>query len=304
MGEVWQGRHALLNRPSAIKLIRQDALQADPVVRQNLEQRFQREAEATSQLRYPHTVELYDFGVTEDADFFYVMEFLDGVDLEAMVKQHGPVSPARAIFFLRQACMSLGEAHSIGIVHRDIKPANLFACRLGPHFDWLKLPDFGIVRTIEDADQTATSSGELKGTPACMSPEVAQGQEATSESDIYGLGCVAYWLLTGQHVFTAPNIMALLMQHVAKPPTPLPEHNPKIPAELDELILQCLAKAPEDRPTSAFNLAEQLTAIPLDEPWDNDLASAWWNENSTDQRNNSHSDSMSETIVQDMGATE
>ncbi|PHS11134.1 MAG: hypothetical protein COA78_10355 [Blastopirellula sp.] len=304
MGEVWQGRHALLNRPSAIKLIRQDALQADPTVRQNLEQRFKREAEATSQLRSPHTVELYDFGVTEDADFFYVMEFLNGFDLETLVKQHGPVSPARATFFLRQACMSLGEAHSIGIVHRDIKPANLFACRLGPHFDWLKLLDFGIVRTIEDADQTATSSGELKGTPACMSPEVAQGQEATFASDIYGLGCVAYWLLTGQHVFMAPSIMALLMQHITKPPTPVSEHNPKIPAELDELILQCLAKAPEDRPTSAFNLAEQLTAIPLDDSWDNDLASAWWKENSTDQRNDSLSVSMSETIVQDMGASE
>ena len=180
MGEVWLARHALLARPSAVKLIRQEALQANSSAREMLEQRFQREAQATSQLRSPHTVELYDFGVTEDGDFYYVMEYLNGVDLESLVTKYGPVEPARAVFLLCQACMSLGEAHSAGLVHRDVKPANLFACRLGPHFDFLKLLDFGIVRTTSDAGQSVTSAGQLKGTPTSCSASPSVGRQTDS----------------------------------------------------------------------------------------------------------------------------
>jgi len=304
MGEVWLARHALLARPSAVKLIRQEALQGDSSARKTLEERFQREAQTTSQLRSPHTVELYDFGATEDGDFYYVMEYLNGVDLDSLVTKYGPVEPARAVFLLCQACMSLGEAHSAGLIHRDVKPANLFACRLGPHFDFLKLLDFGIVRTTGDAGQSVTSAGQLKGTPTCLSPEVAQGEEAGFESDIYGLGCVAYWLLSGKHVFESPNVIALLMQHASQPPKPLSEHRPNIPGELDELLLSCLAKNPADRPGSAFELGKRLASISVGDFWDNDRAEAWWNENTPDVNHVASIESVSETIICDSDGTD
>jgi serine/threonine protein kinase len=178
MGEVWLARHSLLARPSAVKLIRQDKFQEDPTARESLEMQFRREAEATARLRSPHTVELYDFGVTEEGDFYYVMEFLNGVDLDSLVSQFGAIDPARAVFLLSQACMSLGEAHQAGLVHRDVKPANLFACCLGPHYDFLKLLDFGIVRVTGSVSHTSTSAGQIKGTPTSMAPEVVQGQPA------------------------------------------------------------------------------------------------------------------------------
>jgi eukaryotic-like serine/threonine-protein kinase len=304
MGEVWLARHALLARPSAVKLIRQESLQGDSDAREMHEQRFQREAQATSQLRSPHTVELYDFGVTEDGDFYYVMEYLNGVDLESLVTKYGPVDPARAVFLLCQACMSLGEAHAAGLVHRDVKPANLFTCRLGPHFDFLKLLDFGIVKTASGVGQTVTAAGQIKGTPTSLSPEVVQGEEAGFESDIYGLGCVAYWLLSGHHVFQAPSVMALLMQHVSKTPEPLSEHRSDLPDGLDELVLRCLSKEPADRPGSALELGEQLASIPFDDPWDTGRAEAWWNENMSDANNDASTESVSETMVWDPGETE
>jgi serine/threonine-protein kinase len=304
MGEVWLARHALLARPSAVKLIRQEALQGDSSARKMLEQRFQREAQTTSQLRSPHTVELYDFGVTEEGGFYYVMEYLNGVDLESLVTQFGPVDPARAVFLLRQACMSLGEAHLAGLVHRDVKPANLFACQLGPHYDFLKLLDFGIVRTTIGPGQTVTTAGQLKGTPTSLSPEVVQGEQASFVSDIYGLGCVAYWLLSGQHVFEAPALMALLMKHVTQPVTPPSEFRADLPHELDELVLCCLAKNPADRPSTAFELAERLASIPLDVPWNNRRAQIWWDANIVDSSDTAPADSWVETIVARSGDTE
>ena len=159
MGEVWLAQHSLLARPSAVKLIRQSAMQRDAGARQKLEERFQREAKATAQLRSPNTVELYDFGMTDDGDFFYVMEYLHGVDLTQLVSQFGALDPARAVYFLKQACASLSEAHLMGLVHRDLKPDNLFACRLGTQYDFLKVLDFGIVHMSSGEDQTGTSAG-------------------------------------------------------------------------------------------------------------------------------------------------
>jgi eukaryotic-like serine/threonine-protein kinase len=303
MGEVWLARHALLARPSAVKLIRREALQADSSAREILEQRFQREAQATAQLRSPHTVELYDFGVTEDGDFYYVMEYLNGVDLDSLVTQYGPVEPARAVFVLRQACLSLGEAHSVGLVHRDVKPANLFACQLGPHFDFLKLLDFGIVRTTSDACEPANSADELTGTPASLSPEVIEGHEASPASDIYGLGCVAYWLLSGEHVFEAPNVAALLMQHVSKTPTPLSERRSIVTGELDELLLSCLAKNPADRPGSMFEFADRLASISIADSWNNARAEVWWNANTPGANQDAPVDCFDRTIVCDLPDT-
>jgi DNA-binding NtrC family response regulator len=304
MGEVWLGRHALLARPSAVKVIREEALRGEASAREKLEERFQREAQATAQLRSPHTVELYDFGVTEEGGFYYVMEYLSGVDFDWLVKKFGPVEPARAAHLLGQACMSLGEAHAAGLVHRDVKPANLFACQLGPHYDFVKLLDFGIVRVADDLEKSATVSGGIKGTPVSLSPEVVQGKQATFASDIYGLGCVAYWLLAGQHVFKAPGVMALLIKHVRQPPTPLSEHRLDLPSELVELVMRCLEKNPADRPGSAFELGESLASIRFDEGWDQHRAKAWWSKNLISLGGEVSIDSLDETMALTMGDTE
>jgi serine/threonine protein kinase len=189
------------------------------------------------------------------------------------------VSPARAIFFLGQACMSLAEAHQAGLVHRDVKPANLFACCLGPHYDFLKLLDFGIVRNSAGVDQTATPSKQWQGTPATLSPEAAKCEDVTFASDIYGLGCVAYWLLTGQQVFQGPTSTAVIMQHITKTPRPPSDHRSEIPEALDKLVLQCLAKNPQDRPGDTLELRQLLSVIACDEPWDNPQAELWWKTN-------------------------
>jgi serine/threonine protein kinase len=277
MGEVWLGRHSLLARPAAVKVIREEALNVKPAERENIRARFQREAQATAQLRSPHTVELYDFGVDEDGSFYYVMEYLIGVDLETLVNRFGVLPPPRAVFLLSQACLSLGEAHDAGLIHRDVKPSNLFACRLGPHFDFLKLLDFGIVRMTASKNYTVTSAG-ISGTPATLSPEVLAGERAGVEADIYGLGCVAYWMLAGRNVFESDSLMALLKQHTSTEPEPLSKHNPEVPHDLDKLILSCLEKEPTQRPRSANELADSLASITFEQPWNLELARIWWNE--------------------------
>lgn len=285
MGEVWLAKHALLARPSAVKLIRQDALRANADARERLETSFRREAQATAGLRSPHTVELYDFGVTDEGDFYYVMEFLTGMELGSLVKKFGALPPARAAHLLKQAAMSLAEAHLAGLVHRDIKPANLLTCQLGPHYDFLKLLDFGIVRKTSDAKETALSALDLPGTPNSLSPEVIDGQPATFASDLYGFGCVAYWLLAGRHPFKAPSLSALLKMHTSETPTPPSKINGAVTRELEELVMCCLAKSPADRPGSAFEIHRTLSALPLQDRWDNEIARLWWNENLPELQN-------------------
>lgn len=300
MGEVWLARHSLLARPSAVKLIRHKTTMDDSDTRGMVQQRFQREAQATSQLRSPHTVELYDFGVSEEGDFYYVMEYLDGIDLQSLVANYGPVSPARAIFLLKQACLSLAEAHQAGLVHRDIKPANLFACRLGIEYDFVKLLDFGIVRDTRQRDQSDDSAVPWMGTPTTISPEAAQSEDTTPASDIYSLGCVAYWLLTGHNVFETPELMALLLKHITEPPKPPSDLQADIPEALNQLVLQCLAKDPADRPQSAIELYESLENISLNQTWGNEDAEVWWNKNipSVDQLQSDRTDSkILDTIV-------
>lgn len=278
MGDVWLGRHSLLARPAAVKVIREEALNVRPAEREIIRERFTREAQATAQLRSPHTVELYDFGVDEDGSFYYVMEHLSGVDLDTLVTRFGAIPPARAVYLLAQACLSLGEAHEAGLIHRDVKPANLFTCRLGPHFDFLKLLDFGIVRMTSSTSHTVTSPGQLSGTPNTLAPEVVAGERAGVHADIYGIGCVAYWLLTGRHVFQADNVMALLMQHTSKQPEPMSQHNPSVPRELEAIILKCLEKDPANRPQTAYDLADQLASLDFAQPWNRERARVWWSE--------------------------
>ena len=247
MGEVWLAKHSLLARPAAVKLIRKQAMEVDPEQQDALRARFQREARSTAGLRSPNTVELYDFGISEDGSFYYAMEYLTGLDLQRLVEMHGALPPARAIHLLAQACLSLAEAHEAGLVHRDIKPSNLFTCQLGTVRDVLKVLDFGVVRLTQGEDHLVTATGQLSGTPASMAPELVQGAPADPAADIYGLGCVAYWLLTGKPVFEAPNAMALMMHHVTKTPEPPSAHDSSIHAALDEIVLRCLAKNPEER---------------------------------------------------------
>ena len=280
MGEVWRARHRLLARPAAIKLIRPSSAgnggEASSAVR-----RFEREAQVTAQLRSPHTVELWDFGVADDGGFYYVMELLDGLDLQALVDRYGPVPAERAIYLLRQLCHSLAEAESKGLVHRDIKPSNIFVCRYGGDFDFVKVLDFGIVKAAQTSSSLtilATGSNLVQGTPAFIAPEQALGGDGIdSRADIYATGCVAYWLLTGKLVFEADTAMRTLLHHAHTPPTPPSERSElPIPPALDQLVLSCLAKNPADRPQSAGELSRRLAAISSQAAWSEERARDWW----------------------------
>ena len=277
MGEVWRARHRLLARPAAIKLIRQSdgRGRSDEAVR-----RFQREAQVIAGLRSPHTVDLFDFGVAEDGNFYYVMELLDGIDADSLVRKHGPVPPARAIWVLRQLCHSLSEAHASGLVHRDIKPANIFLARYGEEYDFVKVLDFGIVGTIhghDDVNPRDTGEHALPGTPDFMAPEQTMGGVVDGRADIYAVGCVAYWLLTGQLVFTGDTNVALVFKHAHTTPDPPSARGVQpIPPALDALVLACLAKNPADRPASARELAERLGRIEGADDWTQERARAWW----------------------------
>jgi serine/threonine-protein kinase len=272
MGEVWKARHRLLARPAAVKLVRAEASD-------NLTQRFEREAQVTASLTSPHTVGLFDFGLNDEGTYYYVMELLDGLDLDTLVDKYGPVPPERAVHILIQACKSLGEAHDSGLVHRDIKPANLMICRYGREFDFVKVLDFGLVTLGPErsADAKLTSEGLAAGTPGFMPPELAAGDQVDGRADIYSLGCVAFWLLTGRLVFDAPSPMAMIVAHM-KEPAPRPSSCTEIgvPVELDEIVLSCLEKNPGKRPQSADLLIEKLKACRLEAPWTSTRARQWW----------------------------
>jgi DNA-binding NtrC family response regulator len=276
MGEVWLARHALLARPAAVKLIRD----RDPAATRGSEMRsrFLREAEVTASLRSPHTVQLYDFGVSDTGTFYYVMEYLEGLDLAQMVKRFGPLPPERAVALLAQICVSLGEAHRLGLVHRDIKPANLFVTAFGPEVDFVKVLDFGVVKRPHDEDTAdLTGPGQVHGTPAFMAPEFALSETVDARADIYSLGCVAYWMLTGQLVFDAPNPARMILHHVQTPPTaPSEIAEEAIPPALDRLVLRCLGKDPATRPESADRLREELDELRLEPPWTAQRARSWW----------------------------
>jgi eukaryotic-like serine/threonine-protein kinase len=282
MGEVWRARHRMLARPAAIKLIRPELLGLEKGhVAEALVRRFEREAQATAALHSPHTIELYDFGVTRDGTFYYVMELLDGLDLESLVRRFGPLPPERAIHLLVQACDSLADAHHAGLVHRDIKPANICACRRGLKDDFVKVLDFGLVKSAwegAERDSHLTQEGAIAGTPAYMAPEMARGhREIDARADIYCLGCVAYWLVTGRTVFEPGTALQMALQHAQDPPVPPSRRSETpIPESLDRLILACLEKDPDRRPASAHELARALAACETGQPWSAARARKWW----------------------------
>ncbi len=298
MGEVWRAEHRLLARQAAIKLIRQEEGASVGKVAQ---ERFRREAQSLASLRSRNTIELFDYGVTEDGTFFYVMELLDGLDLETLVAKDGPQSPARVVKLLIQACRSLAEAHSTGLVHRDVKPANIFVCRVADELDIVKVLDFGLVRTVNqdepeldepaplvspattsdapsesserlsalgrgEADASSaprlTRADHVMGTPDFMAPVQAMGGEVDARADIYALGGVAFWLLAARPVFLARSVLAQLTAQMCEQPVPIQEVcAADIPPALAALIHSCLAKVPGERPQTAGELLESLLAI-------------------------------------------
>jgi eukaryotic-like serine/threonine-protein kinase len=281
MGEVYKASHRMLARPAAIKLIQPAMLAVqDPASAELAVARFHREAEAAAKLRSPHTVELYDFGVTEDGTtLYFVMELLEGMDLESLIRREGPLPQKRVIHILRQVCESLEEAHASGLVHRDIKPANIHVGRVGLHHDFVKVLDFGLVKSVGPAapmDSKATAAGLTPGTPAYMAPETALGEPVDGRADLYALGCVAYYLLTGALVFEATSGFQVIAKHVQETPVaPSKRTELDVSPDLDRVVLACLEKRPEDRPQSATELEQLLSEIEI-EPWSEEEATRWW----------------------------
>jgi eukaryotic-like serine/threonine-protein kinase len=275
MGEVWRAEHKSLIRPAAIKLLRGELLASLPARDlDELQQRFRREVQITATLSSPHTVAIFDYGHTPDRALYYVMELLHGVDLEYLVATYGPQPAERVVYLLRQVCESLAEAHHRNLIHRDIKPANIYICAVGMKVDFAKVLDFGLVRDLE-VDHRLTVQGTTPGTPAYLAPESIE-DKLEPRSDLYSLGCVAYWLLTGRLVFEADTRIAMIAAHQSQQPiAPSRCSELPIPAELDAIVLALLAKNPADRPGAA-ELARQLAAVPLATAWTDDRADAWW----------------------------
>jgi serine/threonine-protein kinase len=283
MGEVWRARHRLLIRPAAIKLIRPEALEGMSGDPELLMRRFEREARATAALRSPHTVQLYDFGATDDGRLYYVMELLDGLDLDTLVEQYGPLPAERVVHILRQVCFSLLDAHANGLVHRDIKPANIVVSRAGTTYDFVKVLDFGLVKLEParkgDGDMVKLSAEEsTSGTPAFMAPEVVLGSGIPDHRvDLYALGCVAYWLLTAKLVFEGVNAMQVMVHHAQTQPTrPSLRVEWPIPTQLDQLIMDCLEKDPNRRPVSAEEVIGRLDGVSLAAAWTAERAEQCW----------------------------
>lgn len=277
MGEVYLAEHVLLRRPCAIKLIRPERA-GDPA---NL-LRFEREVRTTATLTHPNTIQIFDYGHAEDGTFYYVMEYLPGLTLAQLVEQYGPLPTARAIYLLRQICEALSEAHAVGLIHRDIKPANVIICERGGRHDVVKLLDFGLVLVQEVAPngEKLTQQGAIPGTPAYMSPEqAAAGENLDPRSDIYSLGCLAYFLLTGQPPFTDRPAMRMLAAHMYEPPAPLTNHCPDVTEELQVLVMRCLAKDPAERYASARDLEIALADCPAAGTWTEEEAAHWWRDN-------------------------
>jgi serine/threonine-protein kinase len=281
MGEVWLARHQLLARSAAVKLVRPEVLGAGTDAAASVMlRRFEQEAQATASLSSPHSIRLFDFGVTEDRTFYYVMELLAGRDLETLVKEFGPLPADRVVYVLRQVCHSLAEAHARRLVHRDITPANLYLCRMGLDYDFVKVLDFGLVKfdARREIEHTIMGAGHATaGTPAFMAPELIAGGDVDARADVYSLGCVAYYLLTGQMVFEADSAMKMFVQHLQATPVPPSQRTElPVPPDLDALVMACLSKDPFNRPRNAEEVGVLLDAARRPKRWNNDNARDWW----------------------------
>jgi eukaryotic-like serine/threonine-protein kinase len=272
MGAVYKARHAMLRRPTAVKLLDVDKMSDTAIAR------FEREVQLTSALTHPNTVAVFDYGRTPDGIFYYAMEYLEGVNLEDLVKRYGPLPEARVIYILRQVCGALAEAHAAGLVHRDVKPANIFLTRRGGMHDYVKVLDFGLVKTLDGDDANLTSTQAVTGTPLYASPEaISHPDRVDARTDVYAVGAVAYYLLTGAPVFQGATVVEICMQHVkAVPEPPSIRVGRPISPDLESLLLRCLAKSPPDRPDNAEALLHDLEACVVEGHWTAAGAAAWW----------------------------
>jgi serine/threonine-protein kinase len=270
MGTVYRARHALLRRPTAVKLLRPERTSERALLR------FEREVRLTSQLNHPNTVSIYDYGRTADGVFYYAMEYLDGLDLQRLIEVDGPQPPARVIHVLRQVCGALNEAHGLGLIHRDIKPANIIVCEHGGARDVVKVVDFGLVKTFE-ADEPDLSVAEvIVGTPHFLAPEAIRSPSAVdARTDIYSLGAVAYFLLAGRYVFDGDGVMDVCLHHLNTKPVALSERASAVPVPLEAVVMRCLAKDPAERPQTAVALLNALAECSVPE-WRDSDAEAWW----------------------------
>ena len=275
MGEVYLAEHRLLKRACAVKLIRPDISDKDTSIK-----RFAREVAAATKLSHPANVQVYDYGQAQDGTFYYVMEYLHGRTLEETVRQSGAFPPGRVIHVLRQICGALNEAHALGLIHRDVKPGNIILCKLGGKPDVAKLLDFGLVVHVSRPDTRITQAHGVLGTPAYMSPEQARGAEDIGPAtDLYSLGAVGFFLLTGQPPFPGSNTLELLHSHLTAQVVPPSVHNPDTPRDLETILLRLLAKAPGDRYSSASEMDSALAKCESASGWTNKDASAWWDRN-------------------------
>ncbi|MBL9014657.1 MAG: serine/threonine protein kinase [Myxococcales bacterium] len=269
MGVVYRATHSMLRRPAAIKLL-QKTTETDLM-------RFEREVQHTSRLVHPNTISIFDYGRTADGTFYYVMEYLDGVDMQRLVDQHGPLEPARAIHILAQVCGALAEAHALGLIHRDIKPANIILTERPDEPDVVKVVDFGLVKKF-GGELAESSTDTIAGTPLYMAPEaISKPDTIDARSDLYAVGAVAYFLLTGHQVFEAGTVLEVYSRHMLEPPVPPSQKLGKpLPADLEAIVLACLAKDRGDRPASAAELRAKLLACADARAYDPAAARAWW----------------------------
>jgi serine/threonine protein kinase len=276
MGVVYRAHHGMMRRPTAIKLLR-----PEKAVEANLK-RFEREVQLTARLTHPHTITLFDYGRTPDGVFYYAMELLDGASLEKVVAVAGRLGPARVVHVLHEVAGALVEAHDVGLIHRDIKPANIILCRQGGLYDFPKVVDFGLVKDLEPGDDaTLTRADVIAGTPLYIAPEAITSPESVSpQSDLYSLGAVGYFALTGQHVFNGRTLVEVCSHHLhTKPEPPSRRLDAPVPADLETLLLECLEKDPARRPAGARELRRRLEACAAFGGWTENQARAWWKEN-------------------------
>ncbi|MFO0737479.1 MAG: serine/threonine-protein kinase [Labilithrix sp.] len=295
MGVVYRASHAMLRRPAAIKLLLPDRASEKDLAR------FEREVQLTSRLAHPNTISIFDFGRSADGVFYYVMEFLDGFDLERLVASDGPQEPARVIRILAQASGALAEAHALGLVHRDIKPANLILTERADEPDVVKVVDFGLVKTVEtpQGEVAITNVNAITGTPLYLAPEAITAPETLdARADLYALGAVGYYLLTGKHVFDGRTIVEVCSKHLLEAPVaPSARLGKPISADLEALLLECLAKAPGDRPASAASLRDRLLACADAALYDGTRARSWWKDRGPALRAASESPSSDERAL-------